>query len=335
MASNSTGKGNSTGKWVERAATTGGGRTYRGQMPVNWYASLAIICVVGLLLIGFSRYQRTHQTASSAGPPTTSQQWFAGLGIDICGTMQPNLPASTNTAKTGLTANGNGVVTIQPKNSSESGSNATLGKFVSGYTGLELSSSTLQYPGKQAWTNGDVCPKGTPDAGKPGVVIVDSWPNFTAKKGTEPSGPPEDLLFQNGQLITMAFVPATATVPKPPAQVITSLITASTGRVDDLDRRAPTPPHTTSTIVPTATTTARRKQEVRAVVLVGGEGTRLRPLTLTTPKQMLPIVEQPMIERVLGHLAAHGIDDAVLSLGYRPDAFINAYPEWVHRRGAR
>lgn len=66
---------------------------------------------------------------------------------------------------------------------------------------------------------------------------------------------------------------------------------------------------------------------MRAVVLVGGEGTRLRPLTLTTPKQMLPIVEEPMIERVVGHLADHGIDDAVLSLGYRPDAFINAYPD--------
>jgi mannose-1-phosphate guanylyltransferase len=59
---------------------------------------------------------------------------------------------------------------------------------------------------------------------------------------------------------------------------------------------------------------------------VGGEGTRLRPLTLTVPKQMLPVVEQPMIERVIGHLADHGIDEAVLSLGYRPDAFINAYP---------
>jgi mannose-1-phosphate guanylyltransferase len=65
---------------------------------------------------------------------------------------------------------------------------------------------------------------------------------------------------------------------------------------------------------------------MRAVVLVGGEGTRLRPLTLTAPKQMLPIVEQPMIERVISHLARHGIDDAVLSLGYRPDAFMNAYP---------
>jgi mannose-1-phosphate guanylyltransferase len=68
---------------------------------------------------------------------------------------------------------------------------------------------------------------------------------------------------------------------------------------------------------------------VRAVVLVGGEGTRLRPLTLTAPKQMLPIVEQAMIERVLGHLADHGIDEAVLSLGYRPDAFSDAYPDGV------
>ena len=68
---------------------------------------------------------------------------------------------------------------------------------------------------------------------------------------------------------------------------------------------------------------------MRAVVLVGGEGTRLRPLTLTAPKQMLPIVEQAMIERVLGHLGSHGIDEAVLSLGYRPDAFIDAYPDGV------
>ena len=66
---------------------------------------------------------------------------------------------------------------------------------------------------------------------------------------------------------------------------------------------------------------------MRAVVLVGGEGTRLRPLTFTTPKQMLPIVELTMIERVLAHLASFGIDDAVLSMGYRPDAFLAAFPD--------
>jgi mannose-1-phosphate guanylyltransferase len=60
---------------------------------------------------------------------------------------------------------------------------------------------------------------------------------------------------------------------------------------------------------------------------VGGFGTRLRPLTLTKPKQMLPIVHRPMIEHVLEHLARHGITDAVLSMGYRPDAFADAYPD--------
>ena len=64
-----------------------------------------------------------------------------------------------------------------------------------------------------------------------------------------------------------------------------------------------------------------------AVVLVGGEGTRLRPLTFTTPKQLLPIAGLPMIERVIANLAHHGIDEVVLSMGYRPDAFVDAYPD--------
>jgi NDP-sugar pyrophosphorylase family protein len=63
-----------------------------------------------------------------------------------------------------------------------------------------------------------------------------------------------------------------------------------------------------------------------AVVLVGGEGTRLRPLTYQIPKQMLPVVERPMIEHVLEWLSRHGVDRAVLSLGYRADAFIEAFP---------
>ena len=66
---------------------------------------------------------------------------------------------------------------------------------------------------------------------------------------------------------------------------------------------------------------------MRAVVLVGGFGTRLRPLTNDLPKQMLPIVGIPMIERVVSGLGAHGVTEAVLSLGYRPDAFIDAYPD--------
>jgi mannose-1-phosphate guanylyltransferase len=64
---------------------------------------------------------------------------------------------------------------------------------------------------------------------------------------------------------------------------------------------------------------------MRAVVLVGGEGTRLRPLTLTRPKPLLPVAHRSMLERKLAHLAQHGVTEVVLSLGYKPDAFRVAF----------
>jgi mannose-1-phosphate guanylyltransferase len=56
-------------------------------------------------------------------------------------------------------------------------------------------------------------------------------------------------------------------------------------------------------------------------VLVGGEGTRLRPLTYDTPKPLLPIANRAFLDRQLEWLASHGVDEVVLSLGYLPDAF--------------
>ncbi|HEX7275760.1 MAG TPA: NDP-sugar synthase [Acidimicrobiales bacterium] len=64
---------------------------------------------------------------------------------------------------------------------------------------------------------------------------------------------------------------------------------------------------------------------LQAVVLLGGIGTRLRPLTYSTPKQALPIAEVPMIERVLAHLLDHGVTGAVLSLGYLHQAFATLF----------
>ena len=66
---------------------------------------------------------------------------------------------------------------------------------------------------------------------------------------------------------------------------------------------------------------------MRAVVLVGGFGTRLRPLTNATPKQLLTVAHRPMIDHSVGHLAHHGITEVVLSMGFRPDAFEAAYPD--------
>ncbi|MCY3850989.1 MAG: NDP-sugar synthase [Acidimicrobiaceae bacterium] len=68
---------------------------------------------------------------------------------------------------------------------------------------------------------------------------------------------------------------------------------------------------------------------MKAVVLVGGFGTRLRPLTATTPKQMLPVVDRPIIEYVLSTLERGGVSEVTLALGYKEDLFRAAYPDAV------
>jgi mannose-1-phosphate guanylyltransferase len=55
---------------------------------------------------------------------------------------------------------------------------------------------------------------------------------------------------------------------------------------------------------------------VQALILVGGEGTRLRPLTSTVPKPVLPLVDRPLIVHMLDWLRRHGVDDVILSCGF-------------------
>jgi mannose-1-phosphate guanylyltransferase len=55
---------------------------------------------------------------------------------------------------------------------------------------------------------------------------------------------------------------------------------------------------------------------MQAVILVGGEGTRLRPLTSTVPKPVVPLVDRPFIAFMLDWLVTHGIDDVIMSCGF-------------------
>jgi mannose-1-phosphate guanylyltransferase len=55
---------------------------------------------------------------------------------------------------------------------------------------------------------------------------------------------------------------------------------------------------------------------MQAVILVGGEGTRLRPLTSTVPKPVVPLVDRPFVVYMLEWLARHGVDDVVMSCGF-------------------
>lgn len=59
---------------------------------------------------------------------------------------------------------------------------------------------------------------------------------------------------------------------------------------------------------------------MQALVLAGGEGTRLRPLTYTTPKPVLPLAGRPFLSYMLDWLRRHGVQEVILSCGFLSDA---------------
>ncbi len=63
----------------------------------------------------------------------------------------------------------------------------------------------------------------------------------------------------------------------------------------------------------------------QAIVLVGGEGTRLRPLTNSRPKPLLPVLGRPCVEYMLQSLASAGVEEIILSCGYRSEAVEKAF----------
>ena len=65
----------------------------------------------------------------------------------------------------------------------------------------------------------------------------------------------------------------------------------------------------------------RRRDDVDAVVLVGGQGTRLRPLTLSAPKPMLPTAGVPFLEHLLSRIREAGIRHVVLGTSYKAETF--------------
>jgi mannose-1-phosphate guanylyltransferase len=64
---------------------------------------------------------------------------------------------------------------------------------------------------------------------------------------------------------------------------------------------------------------------MKAVILVGGEATRLRPLTCNTQKIMVPVLNRPLFEHLVGYLKAHNIIDIVLAVGKSPEQIQNYF----------
>ena len=64
---------------------------------------------------------------------------------------------------------------------------------------------------------------------------------------------------------------------------------------------------------------------MKAVILAAGEGSRMRPLTCTRPKVMLPIANKPMLEHLLIEAAAAGISEYIFVVGYHDEAVLDYF----------
>lgn len=74
---------------------------------------------------------------------------------------------------------------------------------------------------------------------------------------------------------------------------------------------------------------------MKALILVGGFGTRLRPLTLTLPKPLVEFGNRPMILHQVESLAAAGVTDIVLAVNYRPDVMVSTLKKYEEQYNVR
>jgi hypothetical protein len=239
-------------------------------MPLKWYGSLVLICLLGVAAIVYSRYERQHPVGGT--PPAIGQHWYAALAFDVCGTLAPNLtatPSASAGSLPGIRTDGTGVVQIAPTVSQDAGNNATLARFAQLYPHLKLSSTELQLPGGRLYRNGQSCPSGTPDAGRPATLQIKVWSSFTGPGSQHPVTfrDPAAVKLGDQHLMTVAFVPAGASVPKPSSQTIVALLQARSGTSNPssqvtvpsttLPSASVTVPPGSSTVVPQTTAPSR------------------------------------------------------------------------------
>jgi hypothetical protein len=211
----------STQKKVARAAGTGGGRTAGVKRPIGWYATLALVCALGLFLVAFSRNQELNrgQQAAKVAPRINQDHWHSSFSVYICDHFMPNVPLFESVD--GIHTHGDGVIHIHPYTPQASGNGATLGFFLksdstNGKGGtFKLSATELKpavIPGdtnpldSKDWKNGAKCPDG-----QPGQV------KFTVN-GKATKGDPSTWKLRNGDYLDIGFIDVSKPLPSNPAE---------------------------------------------------------------------------------------------------------------------
>lgn len=234
---------------VARAAASGGSKSYRAQRPKAWYALMTLIVVLGVGLTVYSRNQRTTAGSAPVVRPSATDHWVVALGIDLCGSLQADLPPSANLTSVGLRTFGNGLIDINPgavtASSAYEGVNATLGVFALNYSGFTLTNTSIQVPGKLPvlWSNGATC--NGPLHGK-GQLVAKVWSSPTASPSIVSTNI-TSIHLDNGEMVTLAFVPAGAAIPEPASKATMISTMAQNAKIGSIGT-------TTTTTVPVTVT---------------------------------------------------------------------------------
>ena len=234
----------SSSKKVARAASTGGGRTARGSRPLGWYAAIAVVTVLGIAGIVFSRAEYRQELAAGAdgtAPVANKDHWHAAYGIYACDEFLP--PLTDERDPKGIHSHGDGIIHIHPFVRSAAGRNATLEVFADAI-GLELEDDRLEVPGGETYNAGDdECD------GKDAIVQV----KVNDKLVTEEVA---SIKLNDGDLITIAFAPKGAELPKPPSAGDLSRLDPRTDEViPEGQTSTPAPTDENTTTVPGDTST--------------------------------------------------------------------------------
>jgi len=193
-----------------------------GQRTVGTYLFFAVIAVIA----AFGLLQVTVGVFGDK-TPAIGDHIHAALGVNICGEFEDNAPTFLQRAgseeSAGIHSHNDGLMHIHPEADDETGFHATVGKFFE-EGGWELSEDRINL--QDGWSDTDVTNGDTCFDGRPATV---RW----MVNGTEQDGNPADFAPDDGDRITIAFLPDGDTIPEPPADVLTTLASALRGQGND------------------------------------------------------------------------------------------------------
>jgi hypothetical protein len=258
----------SSGKWVARAGATGGGRTYRGQVPTNWYLALVLLVLVGIASVVYSRSEYRSAALADTTPPTKGTTWYAAYSLDICGTQRSPLPSNeiSPTVQSFYTT-GDGVIVVAPKTTTDAGPHATLGKFTTAYAGLALSATSLTVPRLSV-------PKSTTTTTAPAATTSTTTTTAPATTTTSGAGTSALVTGRTG-IVTAASTKSTKKTKAGTASTTTTAPKATTTTSE------PTTTYTNGETCPKGTKDAGKQGQVIVTYWANAFASKEKPSTVT------------------------------------------------------